>query len=72
MDKKYGVYICTGCGIGDTLDMDALTGVPDEEGISCTTHPFLCSKAGVELIQKDIDEGKVTPWLSGRAPPGEL
>ena len=24
MDKKYGVYICTGCGIGDSLDIDAL------------------------------------------------
>ena len=22
MDKKYGVYICTGCGIGDALVME--------------------------------------------------
>ena len=65
MDKKYGVYICTGCGIGDTLDMEALTGVPDEEGTNCTTHPFLCSKAGVELIQKDINEGKVNAMVIG-------
>ena len=65
MDKKYGVYICTGCGIGDTLDMEALTGVPGEEGTNCTTHPFLCSKAGVELIQKDIDEGKVNAMVIG-------
>ncbi|WP_299981640.1 FAD-dependent oxidoreductase [Desulfobacula sp.] len=59
MDKKYGVYICTGCGIGDTLDMEDLVDVPDEEGINCTTHPFLCSKEGVELIQKDVDDEKV-------------
>ena len=65
MDKKYGVYICTGCGIGDTLDMDALTAVPDEEGVNCTTHPFLCSKEGVQLIQKDIDEGKVNAMVIG-------
>ncbi|MGD9822829.1 FAD-dependent oxidoreductase [Desulfobacter sp.] len=65
MDKKYGVYICTGCGIGDTLDMEALTGVPGDEGINCTTHPFLCSKAGVELIKKDIDEGKVNAMVIG-------
>ena len=65
MDKKYGVYICTGCGIGDTLDMDALTAVPDGEGINCTTHPFLCSKEGVQLIQKDIDEGKVNAMVIG-------
>ena len=24
MSKKYGVYICTGCGIGDVLDMEDL------------------------------------------------
>ncbi|WP_321495347.1 FAD-dependent oxidoreductase [uncultured Desulfobacter sp.] len=65
MDKKYGVYICTGCGIGDTLDMDALTGVPDEEGVNCTTHPFLCSKEGVQVIQKDIDAGKVNAMVIG-------
>ncbi|WP_035236209.1 FAD-dependent oxidoreductase [Desulfobacter vibrioformis] len=65
MDKKYGVYICTGCGIGETLDMEALTGVPGDEGINCTTHPFLCSKAGVEIIQKDIDEGKVNAMVIG-------
>ena len=65
MDKKYGVYICTGCGIGDTLDMEALTGVPDNEGVNCTTHPFLCSKEGVALIQKDIDDGKVNTMVIG-------
>lgn len=65
MDKKYGVYICTGCGIGDTLDMEALTGVPGDEGVNCTTHPFLCSKEGVKLIQKDIDEGKVNAMVIG-------
>jgi len=59
MDKKYGVYICTGCGIGDALIMDDLCAVPSEEGIGiCKTHPFLCGKDGVQLIEKDIaDEG---------------
>jgi quinone-modifying oxidoreductase subunit QmoB len=65
MDKKYGVYICTGCGIGDTLDMEALVDVPDEEGVNCTTHPFLCSKEGVALIQKDVDDGKVNAMVIG-------
>ena len=65
MDKKYGVYICTGCGIGDTLDMEDLASIPDEEGVSCTTHPFLCSKEGVALIQKDIDDEKVNAMVLG-------
>jgi len=56
MDKKYGVYICTGCGIGDALDIKALCGVPEEEGLPVQSHPFLCGKEGVELIKKDMDE----------------
>ncbi len=54
MDKKYCVYICTGCGIGDALDMEALCEVPEEEGLPVQTHPFLCGKEGVELIKKGI------------------
>ncbi len=65
MDKKYGVYICTGCGIGDTLDMEDLVDIPEEEGVNCTTHPFLCSKEGVALIQKDVDEDKVNAMVIG-------
>ena len=58
MDKKYGVYICTGCGIGDALNIEALCGVPEEEGLPVKTHPFMCGKDGVELIKKDIaDKG---------------
>jgi quinone-modifying oxidoreductase subunit QmoB len=56
MDKKYGVYICTGCGIGDALDIEALSGVAGEEGLPVQTHPFLCSQAGVDLIKKDFEE----------------
>lgn len=54
MDKKYCVYICTGCGIGDALDMEALCEVPEEEGFPVETHPFLCGKEGVGLIKKGI------------------
>ncbi len=65
MDKKYGVYICTGCGIGDVLDMEDLVDVPDEEGINCTTHACLCGKEGAALIQKDVDDGKVNALVIG-------
>ena len=60
MDKKTAVYICTGCGIGDALDIEQLK----EEGTEDFTidvskdHPCLCDAEGVELIKKDIaDEG---------------
>ena len=65
MDKKYGVYICTGCGIGDVLDMEDLVEVPDEEGMNCITHPFLCGEEGVQLIQKDVDDDKVNAIVIG-------
>jgi len=64
MDKKYGVYICEGCGIGDALDIEALKGVPEEEGLPVKTHPFLCSKEGVEFLKSDIAEGTNTMVLA--------
>ena len=60
MDKKYGVYICEGCGIGESLDVKALCGVPEEEGVPVKTHPFLCSKDGVDFLKKDMDGGTNT------------
>ena len=60
MDKKYGVYICTGCGIGDALDIDALGGVAEEEGLPVKTHAMFCGKEGVEVLKSDIDGGTNT------------
>ena len=54
MDKKYGVYICKGCGIGDALDIDALCEVPKEEGLPVKVHDCLCGKDGVEFLKQDI------------------
>ena len=60
MDKKYGVYICQGCGIGESLDTEKLCEVPKEEGLPVKTHPILCSAEGVELLKQDIAEGTNT------------
>ena len=59
MAKKYGVYICTGCGIGDALNVEELVEIPEEEGLSCKTHASLCSNEGLAVIKKDIADGKV-------------
>jgi quinone-modifying oxidoreductase, subunit QmoB len=56
MDKKYGVYICKGCGIGEALNIEKLAEVPKEEGFPVKICPILCSKEGVELLKKDIAE----------------
>lgn len=58
MDKKYGVYICTGCGIGDSLDIDGLCATVKKARKTAKTHPFLCGPDGVAMLKKDIsDEG---------------
>jgi quinone-modifying oxidoreductase subunit QmoB len=59
MDKKYGVYICEGCGIGEALNIEKLSAIPKEEGLAVKTCPILCSREGVELLKKDIAEAGV-------------
>ena len=53
---KVGGYLCTGCGIGERLNVKALTNVAVKEGriAFCKTHDFLCSQAGVEQIKADL------------------
>jgi quinone-modifying oxidoreductase subunit QmoB len=60
MDKKYGVYICSGCGIGEALNLENLAAVAEDEGYSVKTHPFLCGKEGVALIEADVESGTNT------------
>ncbi|HHW43157.1 hydrogenase iron-sulfur subunit [Desulfofundulus thermobenzoicus] len=56
MDKKMAVYICTGCGIGDALDIDALTELAeDNKAQFCKSHPFLCGAEGVDMIKRDME-----------------
>ncbi|MDA8137768.1 MAG: FAD-dependent oxidoreductase [Desulfobacteraceae bacterium] len=57
MDKKYGVYICEGCGIADSLDVEAIKGVAGEEGFTAKTHPILCGADGVAFLKKEIEGG---------------
>jgi len=65
MSKKYGVYICTGCGIGEALDIKALCDVVEEESLPCKTHEFLCGPAGVEMLKQEIAAGKNTLVIGG-------
>jgi quinone-modifying oxidoreductase subunit QmoB len=70
LDKKLGVYICSGCGIGESLDLEKLSGVATKEykiGL-CKIHPFLCGEEGAGLIRKDIEEGVNTVVIAGCSP----
>ena len=57
MDKNYGTYICTGCGIGEALDVEALTEAASEQGMEAKTHEALCSAAGREMLEADKNDG---------------
>ncbi len=56
-DAKLGVYICTGCEIGNSINVEELTKVVEGEikPALCRTHPILCSDEGVAQIHQDID-----------------
>ncbi len=58
-EKKTAVWICQGCDIGTSIDVEALEKVAGDECKVelCRSHPFLCSDEGVEGIRKDVQEG---------------
>src|SRR5512138_3778573 len=61
-ENKFAAYICSGCGIGDKLDVSSLEKIASKEGKMAVvkSHPFLCNEEGVKLIQNDIDNDGVT------------
>lgn len=71
MEKKMGVYICTGCDIGNSLDIERLSKVPTEEYKIpvCKTHAFFCGEEGLEIIKKDIEKEGVNTVLIAACSP---
>lgn len=60
MDQKIGVYICSGCGIGESIDVGALSAVANESKIAkCVDHPIMCSEEGAGLIKADLESGEI-------------
>jgi len=58
MAVKVRLYICTGCGIGEALDVARLKQMAEEEFlVSARHHPHLCSPEGVDLLHRDQAEG---------------
>ena len=54
---KLGVFLCTGCGIGEAVDVDAVIEAADEHGCSSTlTHECLCAAEGLEAIKTSVSE----------------
>ena len=69
MEKKYCAYLCSGCGIGDALDMEALAEVvTGEMSMDCKTAECLCGDDGRALIESDIAEGVNTVVVGACSP----
>ncbi|MCK5461436.1 MAG: CoB--CoM heterodisulfide reductase iron-sulfur subunit A family protein, partial [Bacteroidales bacterium] len=56
--KNIGVYICSGCQIGNAIDTEGLKVIADESSSDghCAEHPFLCSHESREQIIRDLQE----------------
>ncbi len=72
-ENKIAVYICKGCDIGESIDVDALEGMLEEDEYEeaelepdlFRIHEFLCGEEGLELIRSDIREGVNTLVVAG-------
>lgn len=70
MDKKYCAYLCSGCSIGDVLDMDGLSEVVSGEmSMECKTSSCLCAAEGRALIEKDIADNGINTVVIGACSP---
>jgi len=57
MDSAQGVYICTGCGIGEAIDVEKLEKVASSEHSAkvVRTDGFLCGPEAADRIRRDIE-----------------
>jgi len=69
-EKKLAVWICKGCDIGESVDVEALEKVAtDEYSVElCSSHSYLCGDEGVGLIKEQIKEGVNTLVIAGCSP----
>jgi quinone-modifying oxidoreductase subunit QmoB len=56
MDKELAVYICGGCAIGESIDINGLAKAAGSgaKPAVCRVHPFLCGADGLRLIREDL------------------
>lgn len=71
MEKKIAVYICTGCGIGDALDMGKLEQVAAEESnvLFYKKHSHLCGREAAVLLKSDMDTSGINTLVIAACSP---
>lgn len=68
MNKKIGVYICRGCGIAESLDIEKLGAVAADEGYAVKTSPVLCGREGLEMLRAEVASGVNTLVVAACSP----
>lgn len=57
METKIGVYICTGCDIGKSVDVDKLVEAATEQGSAvCRAHGALCNPEGGQFLHGEVEK----------------
>lgn len=67
MDHAIGLYLCSGCHLGDALDLPGLEKLARSElklGL-VRIHPCLCERAGTETIRRDVETAAVNTVVVG-------
>ena len=58
---KLGVFLCTGCGIGDALNADKVIEAANEKGCTATlTHECLCAPEGLAAIRASVSGNDIS------------
>ena len=66
-EPKVGVYLCSGCAIGESVNIDQLVKVASEENKIpvCKFNQWLCSEESIESIKKDIESENLNRVVIG-------
>ena len=67
VETKVGVYLCSGCGIGNAIDIEELSKVASDEckAAVCKSNAWLCSPEGIDQINKDIESEQLNRVVIG-------
>ncbi|OGP69429.1 MAG: heterodisulfide reductase subunit A [Deltaproteobacteria bacterium RBG_13_58_19] len=71
MEKKFGVYLCKGCGIADAINFESLAKVIKKEGKiqHIQEHDILCSPEGRALIEQDMAQEGINSMVIAACSP---
>jgi quinone-modifying oxidoreductase subunit QmoB len=66
-ENKVGVYLCSGCGLNESLNFDDLTKVASEENKVpvCKVSQWLCSEENIEMMKNDIKNENINRIVVG-------